>query len=71
MFQFAGITKKGVELLAEAADGKVFKFTRMEYGDGILEGLKNIVSDAETIEKWKKGTVGNRGNKERSKSLVS
>ena len=57
MFQFAGITKKGVELLAEASDGKVFKFTRMEYGDGFHEGLKNIVSDADTIEKWKKGLV--------------
>ena len=57
MFQFAGITKKGVELLAEASDGKVFKFTRMEYGDGFQEGLKNIVSDADTIEKWKKGLV--------------
>ena len=57
MFHFAGITKKGVELLAEASDGKVFKFTRMEYGDGFHEGLKNIVSDADTIEKWKKGLV--------------
>ena len=57
MFKFAGITKKGVELLAEASDGKVFKFTRMEYGDGFHEGLKNIVSDADTIEKWKKGLV--------------
>ena len=57
MFKFAGITKKGVELLAEASDGKVFKFTRMEYGDGFQEGLKNIVSDADTIEKWKKGLV--------------
>ena len=57
MFQFAGITKKGVELLAEASDGKVFKFTRMEYGDGFHEGLKNIVSDADTIEKLKKGLV--------------
>ena len=57
MFQFAGITKKGVELLAEASDGKVFKFTRMEYGDGFHEGLKNIVSDADTIERWKKGLV--------------
>lgn len=69
MFQFAGITKKGVELLAEAADGKVFKFTRMEYGDGILEGLKNIVSDAETIEKWKKGTVDTLETEETKKEV--
>lgn len=57
MFKFAGITKSGVSLLANAMDGKKLVFTRMEYGDGILEGLKNIVSDAETIEKYNKGLV--------------
>ena len=69
MFQFAGITKKGVELLAEASDGKVFKFTRMEYGDGFQEGLKNIVSDADTIEKWKKGLVENLETAETKKEV--
>lgn len=69
MFQFAGITKSGVELLAAAAEGKLFTFTRMEYGDGILEGLKNIVSDAETIDKYEKGFVDTLETEETKKEV--
>ena len=49
MFRFAGITRKGFELLSEATAGKKLSFTRMEYGDGIIAGLQNVVADEESL----------------------
>ena len=69
MFQFAGITKSGVELLAAAAEGKLFTFTRMEYGDGILEGLKNIVSDKKTIQDYNDGLIDTLETEETKKEV--
>ena len=53
MFRSAGITQKGFEMIAEAVSGKQLTFTRMEYGDGINVGLQSIVSDEETLQKYR------------------
>ena len=53
MFRIAGITEKGIGLLDEAVAGKKLTFTRMEYGDGILPGLSDIVADEATIASYR------------------
>lgn len=47
MFNYASITKKGSELLSQSVAGKTLVFTRMEYGNGVLEALKTITSETE------------------------
>ena len=64
MFQFSGITKKGVELLAKASAGKTLTFTHMEYGDGILPGLESIVADDETKAKKESGLISSLATNE-------
>lgn len=67
MFRAAAITRKGFEVLQEAMAGHLLTFTRMEYGDGIVSGLSDIVADSETLEKYEAAIAVNPAMTEEEK----
>ena len=47
MFSHGYITNNGKEMIARAVAGEKLTFTRMEYGDGVLEGVDTAASEDE------------------------
>ena len=53
MFRIGKVTEKGLDVLHDVISGDTVTFTRMEYGDGILPGLSDIVADETTLANYR------------------
>ena len=53
MFRIGKVTEKGLDVLHDVISGATVTFTRMEYGDGILPGLSDIVADETTLANYR------------------